>query len=83
MGVCVVAPQDLCEFEFDGIAGPVSNGSLGTDRDDQVVFVLGSPLLDRPDYILADITREPLINRRNFGSETLQFVDRHGSNIQE
>ena len=44
---------------------------------------LGRTLKQRANDILADIARQPLIHGTNLGSESLQLVDGHGTNLEE
>src|SRR3954468_2108383 len=78
----VLALENYCQFHLDRIASTVANSTLRTDRNDKPVIFFGSTLFDSAHDIFANIPRQPLVNRRNFRTETLQLVDRHRTNFE-
>ena len=83
MRVWIVALENAHELHFDGITGAVTNSTLRTGGDDQIVVHLGSTLLNSTDNILANVTGKPLVHSCDLASKTLQFVDRHGADLNE
>ena len=82
MRVLVLTLQDRGQFHFDCVADAVSNGSLGADRDDQIVPELLSSLFESADNILSDVAREPFVHRGDLRTSSLKLVDRHGSDLE-
>ena len=40
-------------------------------------------MLDGADHVFTNIAREPLVHRVHLGAEALEFIDRHGSNLEQ
>src|SRR5699024_1683877 len=42
-----------------------------------------STLFDCTNNVFSDVTRKPFVDRGNFGTQTLKFVDRHRTNLKK
>ena len=79
MGVDVVTLEDVHQLHFDCVAASVSNSTFRADSQDKVIVEFRCTLLYRADDVLANVTREPLVDGGNLTSKALELVDAHWS----
>src|SRR3954464_5107026 len=82
MGRRVIALQNLLQLHFDGVARAVSDSSFRTDSKNKVLVLLRRALLDGAYNILANITGQPLVDRRDLRPEPLQLRNGHRTDLE-
>ena len=78
------ALENVHQLHFDGIAGAITNRTLGTGRYNKVVVQLGGALLHRADNVLPGVGGgQPLVHGSHFAAQTLELVHRHGTDFDQ